>query len=192
MAPRTRCRREVPGDPVEDDPRVSPRKLAAFLAGQYADAGWSRTEHYAWIAELVLELGITSLSELATVLRRGLDPIPAVRADHLEAPSRQPASQRVAVISFVQDQTLRMRRGLGVFGPDHVDLVEGPLQKLDLRRAGRVAVTCQRSSFTIDHHHPLGSLALLGVADPVTPFFAGAKLPSAKHSSQRRRPSALS
>jgi predicted RNase H-like nuclease/ppGpp synthetase/RelA/SpoT-type nucleotidyltranferase len=56
----------------DDDPRISPRELAAFLAGQYADAGWSRTEHYAWISGLLLELGVTSLAELGDTLR-GLD-----------------------------------------------------------------------------------------------------------------------
>ena len=50
--------------------RVStPRELAAFLAGQYADAGWSRSDHYAWVSGLLLELGITSLDELGDVLR---------------------------------------------------------------------------------------------------------------------------
>jgi predicted RNase H-like nuclease/ppGpp synthetase/RelA/SpoT-type nucleotidyltranferase len=53
----------------DDDPRISPRELAAFLAGQYADAGWSRTDHYAWISGLLLELGITSLAELGDALR---------------------------------------------------------------------------------------------------------------------------
>jgi predicted RNase H-like nuclease/ppGpp synthetase/RelA/SpoT-type nucleotidyltranferase len=53
----------------DDDPRIDPRELAAFLAGQYADAGWSRTDHYAWISGLLLELGITSLEELSEVLR---------------------------------------------------------------------------------------------------------------------------
>jgi predicted RNase H-like nuclease/ppGpp synthetase/RelA/SpoT-type nucleotidyltranferase len=52
-----------------DDPRLEPRELAAFLAGQYADAGWSRTDHYAWISGLLLELGITSLDELSEALR---------------------------------------------------------------------------------------------------------------------------
>jgi predicted RNase H-like nuclease/ppGpp synthetase/RelA/SpoT-type nucleotidyltranferase len=56
-------------DHVGDDPRISPRELAAFLAGQYADAGWSRTDHYTWISGLLLELGITSLDELGEVLR---------------------------------------------------------------------------------------------------------------------------
>jgi ppGpp synthetase/RelA/SpoT-type nucleotidyltranferase len=55
--------------PADDDPRISPRELAAFLAGQYADAGWSRTDHYAWISGLLLELGVTSLAELGDVLR---------------------------------------------------------------------------------------------------------------------------
>lgn len=68
---RDRLREGVPepADAVDDDPRIHPRELAAFLAGQYADAGWSRTDHYAWIAGLVLELGITSLAELGEILR---------------------------------------------------------------------------------------------------------------------------
>jgi len=56
-------------DAEDDDPRITARELAAFLAGQYADAGWSRTDHYVWISGLVLELGITSLNELGDVLR---------------------------------------------------------------------------------------------------------------------------
>jgi predicted RNase H-like nuclease/ppGpp synthetase/RelA/SpoT-type nucleotidyltranferase len=56
-------------EPEDDDPRIDPRELAAFLAGQYADAGWSRTDHYAWISGLLLELAITSLDELGDVLR---------------------------------------------------------------------------------------------------------------------------
>lgn len=51
------------------DPRLDPRELAAFLAGQYADAGWSRTDHYTWISGLLLELGITSLDELGEAIR---------------------------------------------------------------------------------------------------------------------------
>jgi ppGpp synthetase/RelA/SpoT-type nucleotidyltranferase len=54
---------------ADEDPRLDPRELAAFLAGQYADAGWSRSDHYAWVSGLLLELGITSLDELGEVLR---------------------------------------------------------------------------------------------------------------------------
>ncbi|OLT40250.1 GTP pyrophosphokinase [Serinicoccus sp. CNJ-927] len=68
---RDRHREELtsPADAADDDPRISPTDLAAFLAGQFADAGWSRTDHYAWISGLLLELGITSLSELREVIR---------------------------------------------------------------------------------------------------------------------------
>jgi ppGpp synthetase/RelA/SpoT-type nucleotidyltranferase len=52
----------------DDDPRIDAQDLAAFLAGQFPDSGWSRTDHYTWIAGLLLELGIASLEELADVL----------------------------------------------------------------------------------------------------------------------------
>ncbi|WP_460599861.1 DUF429 domain-containing protein [Flexivirga lutea] len=49
--------------------RISSRELAAYLAGQYDDAAWSRADHYAWMAGLVHELGIESLTQLADTLR---------------------------------------------------------------------------------------------------------------------------
>jgi len=63
--------RAGPGAAAHDDPadpRISAQDLASFLSGQYADSGWSRTEHYAWISGLLLELGITSLHELGGLL----------------------------------------------------------------------------------------------------------------------------
>ena len=71
LRPEVADSRSEPTDAeAELDPRISARELAAFLAGQYSDAGWSRTDHYAWISGLLLELGITSLDELGDVLRR--------------------------------------------------------------------------------------------------------------------------
>ena len=58
-----------PASTSDEDPRLDARELAAFLAGQYADAGWSRSDHYAWVSGQLLELGITSLDELGEVLR---------------------------------------------------------------------------------------------------------------------------
>src|SRR5680860_878977 len=55
-------------EPDVSDPRISAQDLATFLASQYADAGWSRTDHYEWVSGLLLELGITSLDELAGLL----------------------------------------------------------------------------------------------------------------------------
>jgi ppGpp synthetase/RelA/SpoT-type nucleotidyltranferase len=63
---------QVAGPRHEDDdvadPRINAHDLAAFLTEEYSDAGWSRTDHYAWISGLLLELGITSLDELEGLL----------------------------------------------------------------------------------------------------------------------------
>jgi predicted RNase H-like nuclease/ppGpp synthetase/RelA/SpoT-type nucleotidyltranferase len=50
------------------DPRIATPVLATYLGNRYADAGWSRTDHYGWISGLLLELGITSLDALSGVL----------------------------------------------------------------------------------------------------------------------------
>jgi len=85
---RDRLRGPAPAaGPVDDDPRIAPRELAAFLAGQYADAGWSRTDHYAWISGLLLELGIASLAELAEVLRSTDDTAIQRRMDYRYPPA---------------------------------------------------------------------------------------------------------
>ena len=59
---------ETTDEEVSDDPRIATPVLATYLGNRYADAGWSRTDHYGWISGLLLELGITSLDELAGVL----------------------------------------------------------------------------------------------------------------------------
>ena len=50
------------------DTQIGDQELAAFLAGYYPEAGWSRTDRYTWVSGLLLELGITSLRELAGLL----------------------------------------------------------------------------------------------------------------------------
>jgi predicted RNase H-like nuclease/ppGpp synthetase/RelA/SpoT-type nucleotidyltranferase len=50
------------------DSRIATPVLATYLGNRYADAGWSRTDHYGWISGLLLELGITSLDALTGVL----------------------------------------------------------------------------------------------------------------------------
>ena len=87
---RERLRAPRPDDEADDidpdDPRIAPRELAAFLAGQYADAGWSRTDHYTWISGLLLELGVTRLVELGEVLRGADDSGIAARMDYRYPP----------------------------------------------------------------------------------------------------------
>jgi predicted RNase H-like nuclease/ppGpp synthetase/RelA/SpoT-type nucleotidyltranferase len=55
-----------------DDPRIGTPVLATYLGNRFPDAGWSRTEHYAWISGLLLELGVDSLDALDELLA-GLD-----------------------------------------------------------------------------------------------------------------------
>jgi predicted RNase H-like nuclease/ppGpp synthetase/RelA/SpoT-type nucleotidyltranferase len=50
------------------DSRIATPVLATYLGNRFADAGWSRTDHYSWISGLLLELGITSLEALTGVL----------------------------------------------------------------------------------------------------------------------------
>ncbi len=70
----------------DDDPRFGSRELAAYLAGQYPDAGWSRTDHYGWIAGLLLELGITTFDELGEALREADESTIAARMDYRHPP----------------------------------------------------------------------------------------------------------
>jgi ppGpp synthetase/RelA/SpoT-type nucleotidyltranferase len=65
---RERLRGAAVSSPAVETDGISPRELAAYLAGQYADAEWSRPDHYAWIAGLLPELGLTTLAELGEVL----------------------------------------------------------------------------------------------------------------------------
>ncbi len=97
-----------PEDSDPSDPRISGQELAAFLAGQYADAGWSHTDHYEWIGGLLLELGITSLDEL-TGLLTSVDPDAIIRRMGYRYPAG--AVRRL-------DDAL-----LAIFGQQYVDLL---------------------------------------------------------------------
>lgn len=72
------------GDP--NDPRIAAGDLATFLTAQYADAGWSRADHYAWISGLLLELGITTLEELAGLLSSVDSPVINARLGYRHLP----------------------------------------------------------------------------------------------------------
>ena len=94
-------------DSDPSDPRISGQELAAFLARQYSDAGWSHSDHYGWIAGLLLELGITSLDELAGLLT-SVDPDAIIRRMGYKYPAG--AVRRL-------DDAL-----LAIFGQQYVDL----------------------------------------------------------------------
>ncbi|TQM57240.1 GTP pyrophosphokinase [Humibacillus xanthopallidus] len=70
---RDRLQQALPERPADPDETgggggIDAQDLAKFLAGKYADAGWSRGDHYTWVSGLLLELGITSVEQLAEVI----------------------------------------------------------------------------------------------------------------------------
>ena len=114
---RERMAEEAP-DSDETDPRIGDQELAAFLAGHYPEAGWSRTDHYTWISGLLLELGVTSLRELAALL-------PAV--DSAAITSRMGYKYPPGAVRRLDDALL------AVFGPRYLDL-HGNTHRADLLR----------------------------------------------------------
>src|SRR5262249_32732395 len=111
------------------------------------------------------------------ILLGGLGVVRARGNDRLDAARLEKAPHGVAVVAAVGDQPLgcpadRLTR-------------ERLLEERDLRRGRRVRVCSQRTTRAIDQYHPLRSLAALGFADFGAPLFAGAQLPSTKHSFQR-------
>lgn len=107
-----------------DDPRIGNQDLAAFLAGHYPEAGWSRTDHYTWISGLLLELGITSLHELSGLL-------PAV--DSAAITDRMGYRYPPGAVRRLDDALLARfgTRYLGLPGNAHrVDLLRARLEKL--------------------------------------------------------------
>ncbi|WP_296607253.1 DUF429 domain-containing protein [Nocardioides sp.] len=83
---RDRLRGSAPEEPDTQAVGITARELAAYLAGQYADAEWSRTDHYGWIASLLPELGLTTLAELGHVLAEVDDDQIAARMDYRYPP----------------------------------------------------------------------------------------------------------
>jgi predicted RNase H-like nuclease/ppGpp synthetase/RelA/SpoT-type nucleotidyltranferase len=89
------------------DPRIGTPVLATYLGNRYADAGWSRTDHYAWISGLLLELGITSLDEL-TALLDGVDADAINRAMGYRYPAGAVRRLDDALLAVFGDRYLRL------------------------------------------------------------------------------------
>src|SRR5919202_5435435 len=124
--------------------------------------------------------------QLPAILMGGSLVVAAGRDNGLNPPPGQAGPQGIAVVAPIGDQTLGPLAGPSRLArPPDGDRVEGLLEERDLRRGCRVQVCSQRSTRAIDQHHPLCALAPFGRADFGPPFFAGTKLPSIKHSSQR-------
>ena len=121
-----------------------------------------------------------------TILMGRLWVVGSSRNDRLNAALDQRRTQRVTVVATICHQTVGSPpRPARAMSSGHGDRVQGGFEQFHFRRRRRVQVNSQRSTRAIDHHHPLCALAAFGLADFSPPFLAGAKLPSAKHSSHR-------
>ena len=66
---RERIQAAAPGSTSEPEAdHIVGQDLATFLAGHYSDAGWSHTDHYDWIADLLTQLGIHTVDDLDDLL----------------------------------------------------------------------------------------------------------------------------
>lgn len=125
--------------------------------------------------------------QFSTILGWRLATIGFVWTDQIDAPPLQTFAQRIGIGRLVVDQPR------GIFSrsapsPRH----RYPIQRrFDQRRfvRGRAGkLYSQRNTLAACHHHPLRTLSAFGLSNAIAPFFAGAKLPSAKVSSQSSRP----
>jgi hypothetical protein len=124
--------------------------------------------------------------QLPPILMGGSLMVAACGNERFDSPPGQARSQGVAIIASIGDQAVGpFARASGFPWPPDGDRLEGLLEERDFRRGCRVQVCSQRSTRAIDQNHPLCALATFRRADFGSPFLAGIKLPSAKHSSQR-------
>ena len=97
----------------------------------------------------------------------------------------QPLSPRIPVVGLVRDQPPHALAWPAPSPARHLYLLQGLFDPSPFRRRGRSQCASQRNPLAVAPH-PLRSLAALGFSDTGSPFFAGAKLPSAKVSSKFR------
>jgi hypothetical protein len=111
-----------------------------------------------------------------------------VRCNQLDGPLLESFAQRIGVVASICNYPLGLLSG-PAFRLRDSDFGERGFRKRNFCRRGTFQPNSQRKTLTVDQYHPLRALAPLGFADGSAPFFAGAKLPSKKVSSQRSRPS---
>jgi len=119
-------------------------------------------------------------AQFATVLRGRSPAPPFVRCDQIDAPRGQSFPEGIAVGGPVVDQPL------DALLP--VRFLERRFEQLAVVRRGRSQVLSQRKTLAVDHHQPLCAFPAPRRPHCSAPFFAGAKLASAKLSLQSSRP----
>jgi hypothetical protein len=131
-------------------------------------------------------------AQLAAILQWRSHAVLPMGTNQINAASRQSLPQGIRVTGFVIDHACRPLSGTARAIARNGNGVQRRLQQLHFGGGRRFQEVSQRNTLAVDHHHPLRALAAFGLADFGPPFFAGAKLPSAKVSAQSSWPRASS
>jgi len=126
-------------------------------------------------------------SQLSPILRWQFATIAFVRADQFDASLLKPLAQRIGVGGLVVDQSPGIFAWPAASSRDR-DALQRRFDQRRFVRGRRGKLNSQRNTLAACHHHPLRTLSAFGFSDALAPFFAGAKEPSAKVSSQSSRP----
>ena len=110
-----------------------------------------------------------------------------VRRYQFDAALFEPFAQRIGIVAAVGDDALRPLPRAAA-RPGDADFGDRGLRKVNFTRRDTFQSNSHRKTFTVDQYHPLRAFATLGFTDGGAPFFAGAKLPSRKVSSQLSSP----
>lgn len=109
--------------------------------------------------------------------------ITPIRAYQFNTTLSQSFTERITVVSLICNNPFRIFSGTTTSLSGNRNLFNSRFQQLHLTRRGRIEMSTERDSLAIDHHHPLRTFSAFGLSNTSAPFFAEAKLPSAKVSS---------
>jgi hypothetical protein len=126
--------------------------------------------------------------QLASILQWRFCTVLAMRTDQIDATACQALPQGVGITRLVINEPHRTLARTPPTAAGHRNRLQ---RRLDQRHFGwgrRFQEVSQRNPVAVDHHHPLRAFAPFGFPDAGPPFFAGAKLPSAKASDQSSWP----
>ena len=111
-----------------------------------------------------------------------------VGTDQFNAAFQQPFAKRITVVPLIRYDADRILPRPTTTFSQHRNLLNSGFQQFYFTRRGRIKMSTDRDSLALDHHHPLCTLPAFGLSNAWAPFFAEAKLPSAKVSSQSNWP----
>ena len=131
-------------------------------------------------------------SKFSTILGFGLFPITSMRSNQIYFQMFKSLSKRIAVIALIGNKSCWTFLGSASTSAWNLDGFKRFFRKFYFCWRCRGKGASQRNTLAVDHHHPLRSFTFFGLSNASAPFFAGAKLPSIKASSQSSSPSSSS